>query len=127
MPAGRPSKYDPSVLPIVREYIDNYSEHGDVIPQIAALHKILDVSVSSIYRWEENEEQFREVLDELRQAQHKVLLNGGISGDFNATITKLVLTKHGYTDKTETELTGKGGGPVEWVIESVSADKSQDA
>jgi hypothetical protein len=33
-------------------------------------------------------------------------------GDYNASISKLMLTKHGYSDKVESEISGPGGGPL---------------
>jgi hypothetical protein len=33
--------------------------------------------------------------------QERTLLNGGLGKDFNPVITKLVLGKHGYSDKQE--------------------------
>jgi hypothetical protein len=47
------------------------------------------------------------------QKQEKGLLKGGIEGTYNSTITKLMLTKHNYSDKQETALTGADGGPVQ--------------
>ena len=35
-----------------------------------------------------------------------MLLNKGIRGEFNSNITTLVLGKHGYHKKVDTELTG---------------------
>jgi hypothetical protein len=32
-----------------------------------------------------------------------LLIDGGLIGDFNPTITKLMLTKHGYSDKQEVD------------------------
>ena len=42
-----------------------------------------------------------------------MLANSGLKGDTNASITKLLLTKHGYSDKVENALTGADGGPVQ--------------
>jgi hypothetical protein len=45
--------------------------------------------------------------------QEKMLANGGILNEYNASITKLLLTKHGYSEKTETAITGPDGGPLQ--------------
>jgi hypothetical protein len=42
-----------------------------------------------------------------------MLANGGILNEYNASITKLLLTKHGYSEKTETAITGPDGGPLQ--------------
>ena len=123
MPAGRPPTYQAETMcALVREYTENFADYDDVIPQIAGLRKIIPVSVSTLYRWEEQHPEFREVLEDLRNAQHNVLVNKGLDGTFNAPITKLILHKHGHSDKTETELTGAGGGPVEWQVLPVAAN-----
>jgi hypothetical protein len=44
--------------------------------------------------------------------QESKLLNEGLKGNFNATITKLILTKHGYSDRIEQELSGNLEKPV---------------
>jgi hypothetical protein len=36
-----------------------------------------------------------------------------VKGIYNATITKLMLSKHDYIDTNKQELTGKDGGPLE--------------
>ena len=38
--------------------------------------------------------------------QEKDLINKGLTGDFNSTITKLILTKHGYSDKQDIDHSG---------------------
>ena len=80
MPAGRPTKYGPAMCDKVREYIENYKDHGDVIPQIASLAGILGVTSSTLYKWEGEYQEFSEMLGNLRDAQHKSLINGGIDG-----------------------------------------------
>jgi len=46
-----------------------------------------------------------------------VLLHKGLNSEFNATIVKLALSNHGYSEKTSTDVTS-GGQPIknEWHI-----------
>jgi len=57
-------------------------------------------------------QEFSDILKELDADQEIKLLNSGLTGDFNSTITKLILTKHGYSDKTQQELSGPNGGDL---------------
>lgn len=104
MPAGRPTLYCPAILELTRLYIDNYQEHGDAIPSIAGLALILGIRRETIHVWcgEEGKEEFSNIIEQLLAKQEQVLISQGLKGTYNATITKLILTKHGYSDKQET-------------------------
>lgn len=41
------------------------------------------------------------MLDDIISTQEQILLNRGLMGAFNSNITKLMLSKHGYSDKQE--------------------------
>lgn len=107
---GAPTKYNPDMLAITEEYMNNYAEHGHLIPSIVGLSEVLDVCVKTLYNWSEkpNNSAFLHMLGKLKARQERILLEGGLSSEFNATITKLALTKHGYTDKVEQDVTSKG-------------------
>jgi len=126
MPKGRPTKYNQNILDKANKYLDNYDEYGHIIPSVVGLADVLKVTAKTLYNWSEREEnkEFLHILERLNQRQHIKLINGGLSGDLNAQITKLVLGKHGYHEKQERELTGPQGGPiqvteVEWDIQPV--------
>ena len=104
---GRPTKYTPELVEKAKAYITDYETHGDVIPSIAGLASVLDVSRTLLYDWEKAHEEFLYILEGIKREQQKVLLNKGLSGDFNSAITKLVLGKHGYHDKQEVDLKGE--------------------
>ena len=113
---GRPTKYNQGILDKTTDYLKNFKEtYGDIVPTIQGLTLLLKVSDETISNWkkDDNKKEFFGMLEELKKRQHQALLNGGISGDFNSNITKLVLTKHGYSDKHDSTLSSPGGGPVE--------------
>lgn len=102
----RPTKYDgQNTINAVTEYMNQgYEDRGQVIPSIEGVAALLDVVVKTVYNWGEQHEEFLHTLDQLRTKQLIVLINKGLTGDFNSNITKLMLTKHGYSDKQETEV-----------------------
>jgi len=110
MAGGRPSKYSEEILVKTENYIENFHKHDDLIPSTASLSLVLNVNRDTLYEWGKNHPEFSDMLDRLQKTQEKVLLTGGLSGNMNSTITKLVLSKHDYSDKVEnrTDITTKG-------------------
>lgn len=101
MAGGRPTKFSDEVLKKTEDYIENFYKHDDLIPSVASLSVVLRVTRSTLYEWAKENKQFSDMLEFLNQKQEKVLLSGGLSGNMNATICKLVLSKHDYSDKVE--------------------------
>lgn len=105
MPTGRPTDYNASILEKANNYLINYKDEGDVIPSIAGLAVVLKIARSTIYDWAKQEEKkaFSDILDDILSKQEQVLMNKGLTGEFNSNITKLALGKHGYHDKQEVD------------------------
>ena len=114
MPAGRPTSYSDDMLQQATEYVDKgWRKEGDVMPMIESLSVVLGVARSTIYKWAEEKPEFSDILDTLMAVQAKELWNRGLVGDYNSTMAKLALTKHGYSDKSQSEVSGINGRPVE--------------
>lgn len=79
-------------------------EHA--FPSIVGLCSILKVARSTVYLWAEHEDkQFDQILEHINSEQELIVMNLSIKNEYNATISKLVLAKHGYHDKSEVEQT----------------------
>jgi len=104
MSGGRPTKYTDELVMKAKAYITDYAIYEDMIPSVAGLASALDVSRTVLYDWEKEYPEFLYILEAIKREQQKVLLNKGLSGDFNSTITKLVLGKHGYHDKQDVDV-----------------------
>jgi hypothetical protein len=126
---ARPSEYDPSVLDVAEDYINNFKDkYEDAIPSAAGLACVLGISKSTLYLWKDAHPELSDTLSRLQSSQERQAINNGITGVFNPTITKLVLANHGYHDKVDQELTGANGGAVKvegWVLEGVKPNDSK--
>ena len=111
---ARPTKYTPELLGKAQHYLENYGEYGDVMPMLCGLALAIKVHKDTIQDWSKGDDkpEFSVLVSEVMQKQESVLFNESLKGEFNASITKLALTKHGYTDKQDNSLSGPDGGPV---------------
>ena len=125
MPAGRPTVYDDDLIAKAMEYVDSEGEcAGDVVPTIAGMAVHLGISRETIRLWaaDENRPEFFGIVERLLSTQEKKVINGSMTNVYNATISKLLLSKHGYSDKQETTLQGPAGGPVEVSYVGIATD-----
>ena len=106
---GRPTLLTDEMIDRAEMYIYSYHEQGDVIPSTAGLACWLGVAKSSVHLWRSKSQRFSDTLDAIQAKQETIALNKGLSGDFNSTITKLVLNNHGYSDKQEVAHTSPDG------------------
>jgi DNA-binding transcriptional regulator YhcF (GntR family) len=100
---GRPTSYSDEIISKVVHYIEHYEELGDKIPSIAGLACELGVARETIHAWVKDPEkqEFSNIIKLMLSAQERKLANGGLDSSFNSTISKLILTKHGYSDRQE--------------------------
>lgn len=122
MAGGRPTVYGPEIIKKARGYLTSYKDMGDPVPTVAGLACVLGTTRKTCHEWanQPDKSEFRDILDELAQRQERELIGQGLVGNFNAPITKMMLTKHGYSDKIESEVSGKDGSPL--VIQWKNAD-----
>lgn len=76
-----------------------YVQCNDVVPSRAGLACELDVSRTTLATWGEAHPQFLVTLEKIDHVQERISLAGGLRGDLNSTIVKLLLANHGYSDK----------------------------
>ena len=109
---ARPTKQTPEIIEAAKAYLDNYEAAGNVFPSVAGLAVAIKVNRSTLYEWSKQDDGvFSDILANILDKQEQVLWDKGMVGDFNPSLTKLALGKHGYTDKQE--LSGADGGPVQ--------------
>lgn len=130
MPAGRPSEYREEYIQKVGEYLESHQdEEVQVVkqanqgrgyemydnklkvrlPTIEGFARYINVNKTSLYEWEKIHPEFSNALDNIRIEQQERLINQGLSGEYNSTIAKLILSSnHGMREKSETDLTSGG-------------------
>lgn len=122
--AGRPTSYNKEILEATKEYSSNWKEifPEDVIPTIEALSLHIGIARSTIYDWisQDNEElkEFSDNVGNILAKQGKTLVNKGLTNEFNSSITKAMISKHGYREGTE--VSGLGGKDL--IPESISQE-----
>lgn len=119
MPGGRPTKYSEELLIKAEDYLITYkTDYNNLIPSVPGLACALDIVKSTIYKWGEEKPEFSDLLARLQQKQEMALMDGGLGGIMNSNIVKLVLSKHGYSDKQAIDHTtnGESIGRIERVV-----------
>ncbi len=129
MTTGRPSKLTDALIEQAGRYATkDYRLQGEVIPTIEGLAVFLNVSRNTVYNWKAENQEFLHILETSCQCRPRSLFSNGLTGDFNSTITKLILTKHGYSDRVEQDVTSSDGAlaPTSIILRGVRADDSSD-
>lgn len=100
---GPKTKYTPTLIKKMKEYLTSWAKDGDVIPTVEGLSIYLDISRDTIYTWKKQEEkkEISDTLGQIEKTQKNILMNKGLLGEFNSNITKLLLHNHGLSDKAE--------------------------
>ena len=107
---GRPTKYSDEIQAKADAYVDGgFAEVGDVVPRLAGLAVEIGLTRETLYQWQKEKPRFSDTLARLRWLQERLSLNGGLKGDMNSTIVKLLLANHGYSDKLEQAHTSPDG------------------
>ncbi len=109
---ARPTTYSLEMLQKAKDYLFKLPE-DEVVHSIEGLSEYVGVSRATIYSWKSQEldddrAEFLDIVDAVLAKQSKTLVNKGLTGDFTPAITKVMLSKHGYSEKIETDITTKG-------------------
>ena len=137
--AGRPTDYDYEYLhKIIDKYLSECIDEEDEfhktrgeksdsydriirvrIPTIEGLSLRLNISKDTLYAWKEKYPEFSYDIERVSKLQAERLIENGLNGNYNPTIAKVLLTKHGYREGIEQ--TGKDGKDLPLTIFGESA------
>lgn len=121
MPVGRPSDYTQEIVNAAWEYVEGgWEVAGDKVPSVAGLACEIGIHRQTCYAWAGDEsKEFSYILEAISQKQERTLVNNGLDGTFNPPITKMMLSKHGYSDAVDSRHTSPDGSMTPTVIERV--------
>lgn len=105
MAGGRPTKYTHELLEKAWHYVENYEEYGHAFPSDIGLASACGISDATLYSWAKDDDkpEFLEILEKVNRDQQFVAWNKGLRGEYNANLVKLLLGKHGFSDKQTLE------------------------
>lgn len=125
MSAGRPSVYSENIIDGAKAYLESCIDETEQVisgesekftkyenrlkvklPTIEGLAIYLKIHRDTVYQWAKEHPEFSDIISELRSKQAESLINNGLSGAYNPTIAKVLLSKHGYKESVENEQKG---------------------
>jgi len=112
---GRPTLWTPEIEAEAWQYLEDYKDvHDHAIPSVVGLCRVLGIGRSTLYDWAaEEDKDIKDILEAVKEAQEFVTLNEALQNNYNSAIAKLVLGKHGYSDKQDNTLASPTGGAVQ--------------
>jgi hypothetical protein len=121
-PGGRPSLYKPEYCKQLIEYFSatavSHDDRGNVIagtfPTLARFSANIGVHRETLIEWCDKYPEFSDAYKKAKALQEANLVEGTLAGAYQSTFA-IFTAKNviGWRDKTETEHTGKDGGPIE--------------
>ena len=96
------------------------------IPTIGGLALAINCARSTLYDWAAKYPEFSYIMEQLGANQENGLINKGLSGDYNPTISKVILTKHGYREGLD-QTTNEKDLPASIIIKQKDDSQSSSA
>lgn len=127
--AGRPTKLTEAVIQKARHYVEKgWREQRHAVPMIEGLALAIDSERHTVKRWVDEPptepyaqetakqfaarqalyRQFSTIVNRLETIQAIELGSGALKGKLNARTANMMLSRHGYVERKETDLTSKG-------------------
>lgn len=106
-PVGRPRKYSAKQIKEISQKLEEYIETAE-IPIVAEFAYKNNILREALYDYPE----FSTLLKKLIAKKETVLEKGMLSGDLVPSAAIFSLKQVGWSDKQQTEITGKDGGPI---------------
>jgi len=87
----------------IGEKSDSYERRVEVkLPTVEGFALFINVNKTTLYEWREKHTEFSNSLEKIVEEQRKRLLDKGLSGEYNPTIAKLILSSnHNMREKAD--------------------------
>lgn len=112
---GRKPTFTPEIEQAAWDYVNGgweLAEHA--FPSAIGMCDVINVAKSTVYDWAKRDDNcFSDILDKINDRQQLVAFNKGMKNEYNASLVKLLLGKHGYHDKQDSTHSGPDGNPIE--------------
>ena len=115
---ARPTKLTKAIITKAKEYEQDWRLiDGSPVPTKEGMALHLDVARSTLYVWIEDDTPLGRSFQTSLSGQWlkgRTLIAHSLDGTFNSTISKMMLSKHDYVEKQQTDVTsdGKALAPV---------------
>jgi len=136
-PIGRPTKYTKAMVWKVDKYlqenIDTYLDYEKTVweksmsyqrfiivnlPSKAKFAKYLGIARSTLQLREEKHKDFSVALSDIEEEQKQRLIDNWLSGDYNPTIAKLILSANHWMNE-KSEVKNEVEHSIKWVLNDI--------
>lgn len=108
---GRPATYTEEVVREICGQLDEYVKSND-IPNISRFAGISGVVKQRLYEFAKKYDWFADAMKKCTEKKEAALEELALSGGINVSMAIFSLKQLGWSDKTQTEITGKDGGAI---------------
>lgn len=113
---ARPTSCSQAIADAAIAYAKEYADYDHAVPSVVGLCSVINVARSTVYDWaKDNIFGFSDILERINEEQELVTFNKSLKGEYNATIAKLLLGKHGYHERSETSTNVTTLSHEEWL------------
>jgi hypothetical protein len=114
---ARPTEYQEAYVEMVHDYLNDCEDQYDSekkeylvkLPTVEGFADYVGHNKTTIYEWVKIYPEFSNAIDRIKNHQLNKLINKGLSGKYNATIAKLLLSgNHNIREKSEQDITSDG-------------------
>lgn len=121
MPAGRPTKYDPKMIRLIQDFL-NDSKY--VIHTRNGFAKYIGVNEDTLVEWEKVYPAFSAAIKAIMENQQDELITRGLSGKYNPTMSIFLLkANHGMIETEKRILAGDKNEPL--TIELIESNRGE--
>lgn len=112
---GRPTKYDPSMIDVIHEYLKTVGRESTKMPKRVDIALLLDVNEDTLVEWAKENDEFSAAITRVDMMQKSQLMDDGMYGgkEVNAKIAQFLLgANHGMIAPDKNIISGDPENPI---------------